>query len=66
MRHTSDEIVYSINVSDLQNVAARVLDRQLSNRELEVVANSVGDFIDWNQAIQNAIEIRLESSARSS
>jgi len=66
MRRSPDQIVYSINVGDLQNVAARVLDRQLSNEELEIVANSVGDFIDWNQAIQNAIEIRLESSAHSS
>lgn len=54
-----DEIVYSINVSDLQHVSARLLDRKLSDDELKTVADAVGDFIDWTQAIKNAIETRL-------
>ncbi|MCX6844449.1 MAG: hypothetical protein NTX53_19475 [candidate division WOR-3 bacterium] len=48
-------VVYSINVSDIQDVADQVLDRRLTRRELTLVRESVGDYIDWFEAIENAI-----------
>jgi hypothetical protein len=49
------KIVYSINTDDIQSVANEVLERDLKNKELAAVQESVGDYIDWFQAIENAI-----------
>jgi len=46
MRNPED-IVYSINVEDLQNVAEQELGRALTDNEIQSVARKVGDFIDW-------------------
>lgn len=50
-----EEIIYSINIRDIQNVADEVLERRLTRKELILVKRSVGDYIDWFQAIDNAI-----------
>lgn len=56
MKNESDEeIVYAINVNDLQGVANQVLKRRLTKKELVLVQESVGDYVDWFQAIENAI-----------
>ena len=49
------EIVYSIEIGDIQDVAEEVLGRHLSRREVDSVARSLGDHIDWFQAIWNAM-----------
>ena len=51
----NDRIVYSINVDDIQEVACQVLERDLTKEELILVENSVGDYLDWFQAIENSI-----------
>jgi hypothetical protein len=51
-----EEIVYGINVDDLQNVSMQVLKRPLTGAEVNLVKESVGDYIDWSQAIENAIK----------
>lgn len=56
---SGEEMVYSINVSDLQEVAHDVLDRPLTKRELVLVGNSVGNYLDWFQAIEHAIRERV-------
>jgi len=56
MKNESDDrIVYSINVADIQEVASQVLERRLSKEEIALVEESVGDYIDWFQAIENSI-----------
>jgi len=47
--------VYEISVDDLQRVAKEVLERELTVEEIAAIGNSVGDYIDWFQAIENAI-----------
>ena len=49
------EVVYAINVNDVQEVSNRILDRSLTPREVALVGDSVGDYVDWVQAIENAI-----------
>ena len=49
------EIIYGINVNDLQDVSAQVLERPLTDAEVTLVKESVGDYVDWFQAIENAI-----------
>jgi len=52
---SDDRIVYSINVADIQEVAEEVLERRLTKDEFVLVERSVGDYIDWSQAIENSI-----------
>ncbi len=52
---SNDRIVYSINVGDIQEVANQVLARELTKEEVVLVENSVSDYIDWFQIIENAI-----------
>jgi len=53
---TGEEIVYGINVDDLQDVSRQVLERSLTGAEVNLVKESVGDYIDWSQAIESAIK----------
>jgi hypothetical protein len=55
MRTEAGKTVYEISVADLQDVAKEVLDRELTGEQVIAVGNSVGDYIDWFQAIENAI-----------
>ena len=50
------EIVYSINVDDLQHVSMQILERPLTDAELNLIKNSVGHYVDWFQAIESAIK----------
>jgi hypothetical protein len=52
---TAEEVVYEINVDDLQDVSMQVLGRPLTDAEVGLVKGSVGKHIDWFQAIENAI-----------
>jgi hypothetical protein len=47
--------IYSLSVEDVQTVADEVLERRLTEKEVALVEKSVGDYIDWFQAIENAI-----------
>ena len=50
-----DRIIYSINVEDLQNVAEQELDRELTDKEIELIEKRLGDYVDWYEAITSAI-----------
>jgi hypothetical protein len=50
-----ERTVYEISIDDLQRVAKEVLARELSDEEITTVGKSVGDYIDWFQAVENAI-----------
>ena len=52
---SNDRTVYSISVGDIQEVAKQVLERDLTKKEVLLVEESVGDYIDWFQAIENAL-----------
>ncbi len=52
---SNDRIVYSISVGDIQEVVKQVLKRDLTKKEVILVEESVGDYIDWFQAIENAL-----------
>ena len=51
----NERIVYSINVSDIQEVANQVLERDLTKEEISLIEDSIADNIDWFQAIEDAI-----------
>ena len=49
------EIIYSINIEDVQNVAKEELDRVLTNEEMRLIGDKIVDYIDWYQAINLSI-----------
>lgn len=62
-----EKIIYSINIEDVQNVAEQELDRKLTTKELKLVEDKVGDYINWYEAILNAIDtsnIKPKNSVR--
>jgi hypothetical protein len=48
---TKNRIIYSINVEDLQTAAEQELERELTDEEIEIVEERLGDYIDWYGAI---------------
>lgn len=50
------KIIYSININDIQDVAEEVIERRLNKVEIGLVENSIGEYIDWFQAIEHAIQ----------
>jgi len=50
------KIIYSINIEDVQNVAEEELERKLTKKELEIIEDKLGDYIDWHSAIDTAIQ----------
>ena len=49
------KIIYQLNVKDAQKVSSRILKRQLTTNEIDLIRDSVGEFVDWFQAIEFAI-----------
>lgn len=50
------KIIYSINIEDVQNVAEEELGKKLSKKELDLIEDKIGDYIDWYGAIDIAIQ----------
>lgn len=50
-----EEIIYSLNISDIQTVATEILNRELSEDEVEQVRDLVAEKINWFDAIEAAI-----------
>lgn len=55
----TSKIIYSINIEDVQNVAEEELGRKLSKKELEIIEDKLGDYIDWYSAIDIAIQSEI-------
>ena len=55
MRANRDDIIYSINVADLQTVSMEVLERELTDTEIMLIRKSVEDSIEWFDAVESAI-----------
>ena len=56
-----EKIIYSINIEDIQTVAEQELDRKLTEEELRLVENKLGDYVGWYEAILNAItELKIK------
>lgn len=55
-----NEIVYSLNVEDIQTVALEHLERELTIDEIEKIKNLISEKIPWFDAIAEAIDEGLE------
>lgn len=50
-----NNIVYSLNIEDIQTVAIQEIDRELTEDEIEKVKDLIGEKINWYEAILNSI-----------
>ena len=58
-----DKPIYQLTVEDLQNVANDLLNRNLTNKEIELLEDKIGDYIDWYHIIENAIMLNIDKNA---
>lgn len=57
----NEEIVYSINVTDIQTVAQQEIERELTRKEIVFIEDSIAENIDWYDAIAFAISQNIEA-----
>jgi len=57
----NDEIIYSLNIADIQTVAQQEIGRDLTHKEIEKIKDSIATKIDWYDAISDAINQALIS-----
>jgi hypothetical protein len=50
-----DTVIYKLTAEDLQIVADDVLDRELTKEEIKLLEEKIGDYINWYDAIEFAI-----------
>ncbi|MBP7273852.1 MAG: hypothetical protein KA974_08410 [Saprospiraceae bacterium] len=50
-----EKIIYQLTVEDLQNVANDEIDRDLTEEEIKLLQDKIGDYIDWYNVISMAI-----------
>jgi hypothetical protein len=60
MKKNKDDIVYSLNVEDVQTVALEELDRELTRKEIKKIEDMIADNIDWYGAIADAINANFK------
>jgi hypothetical protein len=57
-----NDIVYSLNIEDIQTVAIQEMDRELTDDEIEKVKDLIGEKINWYDAILNSIIEKIDLS----
>ena len=60
---SKNEIIYSLNIKDIQDVALEEIERELDDNEIEIVTESIGIKINWYEAILNSITENLKLKA---
>jgi hypothetical protein len=52
----NNEIVYSLNIEDIQTVATQEIERELTDDEIEKIKDLIAEKISWYDAIAAAID----------
>ncbi len=59
MKKDKDNIVYSLNIEDIQTVALEEIGRKLTAKEIEKIKDVIAENINWYDAILDAINAKL-------
>jgi len=60
-----DRIIYQLTVEDLQTVANDYLNRKLASKEILLLEEELGKYIDWYNIIEDVIRLNIEKNANS-
>lgn len=60
MQQDPDKIIYQLTVEDLQNVANDELNRDLTEEEIKLLEDKIGDYVDWYEIISSAISNHIQ------
>lgn len=55
-----NEIIHSLSIEDIQQVAEENFGRKLTNKEIKKILDPISDRIPWYDAIYEAIKDTLE------
>ena len=55
-----EKIIFSIDVSDVQTVAEESFGRQLTESELNTIAQNIINHFNWFRSVENAIAKELK------
>lgn len=58
-----DRIIYQLTVEDLQTVANDYLNRKLTSKEILLLEEEIGKYIDWYNIIEDVIRLNIEKNA---
>lgn len=50
------KIIYQLTIADIQDVANKELERELSLQEIELIRDRIADKISWYDAIAESID----------
>jgi len=59
LMYNEDTIIYQLTVKDIQTVANQVLERNLTNNEIERIIDLIAENISWYEVISCAIEEKI-------
>ena len=57
-----DRIIYQLTVEDLQTVANDYLNRKLTSKEVLLLEEELGEYIDWYNIIEDVIRLNIEEN----
>lgn len=52
----NEELIYSLNINDVQTVAHEQIGRTLSRKEIGIITKFIEENINWYDAIADAIQ----------
>ena len=58
-----DRVIYQLTEEDLQMVSNDLLDRNLTEQEVSLLEEKIGNYIDWYNIIEDVIRLNIETNA---
>ena len=60
-KRSDEEIIYSLNIEDVQTVALEMIRRELTRKEIGKIEDAIAEKINWYDAIANAIGQNIDA-----
>ena len=58
-----DRVIYQLTEEDLQTVSNDLLDRNLTEQDVSLLEEKIGNYIDWYNIIEDVIRLNIETNA---
>lgn len=57
---SNQDVIYSLNIADIQGVAEQEINRKLTQEEIRKIIDPIADKIKWYDAIADTINEKIE------